>query len=98
MKIEKERAALHQKNKEFEKQKENDEKQMEKGLQRLKQEKMLFERIKKDAEKKNKSELFQIFSFLFFHLFLLSILFMINDELLFQLAKVVKRVKKKLLH
>ena len=59
MKIEKERVALHQKNKEFEKQKENDEKQMEKGLQRLKQEKMLFERIKKDAERKNKSELFQ---------------------------------------
>ena len=66
MKIEKERVSLHQKKKEFEKQKENDEKQMEKGLQRLKQEKMLFERIKKDAEKKNKSELFQNLSFYFF--------------------------------
>ena len=72
MKIEKERMSLHQKKKDFEKQKENDEIQMEKGVQRLKQEKMLFERMKKDADRKNKSKLFQnsIFCFSIYFLYL----------------------------
>ena len=63
---------------------------MEKSMQRLKQEKILLDRMKKGAERNFKSMYFISLSF---HLFLLSILFIINDIFfvsLFQAAKVVK--------
>ena len=69
-KIEKERTSLHQKHKDLKKQKANDEIQMERRMQRLKQEKMLLERMKKGAERNVESmHLFFYFSIYSFYLF-----------------------------
>jgi hypothetical protein len=54
MKLEKERATLHHKSEQFKKQKENEETKVEKCMQRLKQEKMLLEKLRKETERKNK--------------------------------------------
>ena len=56
MKLEKERAAFHQRSEQFEKEKENEETKVEKCVQRLKQEKVLLEKLRKEAERKNKSK------------------------------------------
>ena len=55
MKIEKERMLLNQKTADFEKQKANEETKIEKWMQRLKQEKSLLERQKKETDRRNKS-------------------------------------------